>query len=237
MIYVTGDMHGDMARFRAPALRRLKKGDTLLICGDFGFLWEGSKTELAALKKLGSLRYSVAFVDGAHENFELLGACPVVEWNGGQAHRLSGNLYHMMRGQLYTMEGKTVFAMGGGVSPDDDWRAPDENRMRWEIPSKEELDQALRVIERAHGQLDYIVTHEPPTRIKEFLQLKNQTQARAEPTGLNTFFEEMGHCCTFKRWFFGSMHIDKCIATTHVAVYRKVLPLSEAKDDPKGKRR
>ena len=227
MIYVTGDMHGDMARFRAPALRRLKKGDTLLICGDFGFLWDGSKAELAALKKLGGLRYTVAFVDGAHENFELLGEYPVADWNGGKAHHLGGNLYHMMRGQLYSIEGRTVFAMGGGVSPDDGLRDPDENRMRREIPSKEELDQALRAITRAGGQLDYIITHEPPLRIKDFLQLKAQTQARAEPTGLNTFFEEMGNCCTFKRWFFGSMHMDKPIASTHVAVYRKVIAVSD----------
>jgi len=225
MVYVTGDMHGDMSRFGAPELRKLKKGDTLLICGDFGFVWDGSKAEQAALKKLSGLKYTVAFVDGAHENFELLRGYPVEGWNGGQAHHLGGKLYHLMRGQLYTIEGKSVFAMGGGVSPDDDLRAPDENRMRWEIPSKEELDRALEAIVRAQGKLDYIITHEPPMKIKAFLQLKDQTQSRAEPTGLNTFFEEMGKCCTFRRWFFGSMHMDKLIASTHAAVFRKVIAL------------
>ena len=28
MIYVTGDMHGDFARFRQADMRKLKKGDT-----------------------------------------------------------------------------------------------------------------------------------------------------------------------------------------------------------------
>ena len=39
MVYVTGDMHGDASRFSDPRLKKLKKGDTLLVCGDFGFLW------------------------------------------------------------------------------------------------------------------------------------------------------------------------------------------------------
>jgi len=72
--------------------------------------------------------------------------------------------------------------------------------------------------------VDFIITHEPPMRIKGFLQLKQLTTSPGgEITGLNTFFEELSKCCTFKRWFFGSMHADKFISTTHVAVFRKVL--------------
>ena len=43
MIYVTGDTHGDASRFDDPRLKNLKQGDTLIVCGDFGFLWNGSK--------------------------------------------------------------------------------------------------------------------------------------------------------------------------------------------------
>ena len=45
MVYVTGDTHGDIKRFSDPRLRSLKKGDTLIICGDFGFIWDGSNME------------------------------------------------------------------------------------------------------------------------------------------------------------------------------------------------
>jgi hypothetical protein len=219
-------MHGDIARLRAPALRRLKKGDTLLVCGDFGFLWDGSKAEQSMLKKLGKSKYSIGFIDGVHENFELLSQYPAAAWNGGMARQISGNLYHLMRGEIYTIEGKTIFAMGGGVSPDDNFRELDENRMRWEIPSRTELDHAASSIEKTHGQMDYIITHEPPMKIKAFLQLKMQSNT-AEVTGLNSFFEEIGRCCEFRRWFFGSMHVDKTISTTHVAVFRKVIRLED----------
>jgi len=224
MIYVTGDLHGDIERFGSKEMKQLKKGDTLLVCGDFGFIWDGSKAEQAALKKIGKLKYNVCFIDGVHESFALLGQYPVGEWASAPARHIAGNLYHLLRGEIYTIEGKTIFAMGGGVSPDDDFREPDDDRAGWEIPSREEFDRAAANLERVRGQLDYIVTHEPPMRIKGFLQLKAQTTSTGgEVTGLNTFFEELGRVCTFKRWYFGSMHVDKFISSTHAAVFRKVL--------------
>ena len=43
MVYVTGDMHGDIARFDSPAVKRLKKGDTLIISASFGITARRSK--------------------------------------------------------------------------------------------------------------------------------------------------------------------------------------------------
>ena len=57
MIYVTGDTHAVLSRFDDPRLNALKKDDTLIVCGDFGFLWDGSKEEMSALKKLAKKKY------------------------------------------------------------------------------------------------------------------------------------------------------------------------------------
>ena len=59
MIFITGDMHGLMERFQDSAFRHIKKGDTLIICGDFGFLWEGTEEEKKALKKLEKKKYEM----------------------------------------------------------------------------------------------------------------------------------------------------------------------------------
>lgn len=42
MIYVTGDTHGDIERFKSSGIHKLKKGDSIIVCGDFGFVWDGS---------------------------------------------------------------------------------------------------------------------------------------------------------------------------------------------------
>ena len=43
MIYITGDIHGDFSRFKSPLLRKLKKNDALIVCGDFGFIWKAHR--------------------------------------------------------------------------------------------------------------------------------------------------------------------------------------------------
>ena len=52
MIYVTGDIHGELERFKEKPLRKLTKKDTLVVLGDFGFLWTGSKQEQKKLRWL-----------------------------------------------------------------------------------------------------------------------------------------------------------------------------------------
>ena len=47
MVYVTGDMHGDESRLYDAQWRKLKAGDILIVCGDFGYLWDGGKREKA----------------------------------------------------------------------------------------------------------------------------------------------------------------------------------------------
>ena len=83
MIYVTGDLHGDPARLSDRALRRLKKGDFLLVCGDFGFVWDGSPAEMKLRRKLGKKKYTTIFVDGAHDNLPMIRQFPEEDYAGG----------------------------------------------------------------------------------------------------------------------------------------------------------
>lgn len=221
MIYVTGDTHGDIKRFSDPRLKRIKRGDTLLICGDFGFIWEGGKEEDKALKKLMKKKYNICFVDGTHEDFERLNAYPVVEWNGGKVHHIGGNIYHLMRGEIFTIEEKTVFAMGGGESPDFELRIENQSWSPLETPSAEELLAGAKNLEQYSCHVDYVLTHEPPTKIKGFLKLKDKEIVRV--TGLNSYFGKLSESCTYERWFFGSMHLDKYISSSSISLYQNII--------------
>lgn len=202
-------------------MKNLKKGDTLIICGDFGFIWKNDNAEKKLLKKIGKKKYNVCFLDGTHENFDALNSYDVSEWNGGKVHQISGNLYHLMRGQIYNIDGLNVFCMGGGESPDIEYRIENDLWSRYEIPSREELLEGAKNLEKLNSRVDIIVTHEPPMKIKGFLKLTEKGPVRI--TGLNTYFEELSEACEFKRWYFGSMHIDKFISVTHSAVFQNVL--------------
>lgn len=214
MIFITGDVHGDFDRFRNPALRKLKKQDALIICGDFGFIWDGSKREKKLLKKIGRLRCNVLFVEGSHENYTLLEQYPVEEWCGGKTRLISGRLRQLMRGQVYEIAEKTVFAFGGGQSDDSYELIEGENWWQREIPTEDELAEGLANLERVGNSVDFVVTYEPPSRLHDFLNDNS-----GDRNHINTYLNEIFEKITFNGWFFGKLHLNKLIPPKYHAVY------------------
>lgn len=220
MIYVTGDTHGDLSRFKDPALKKLGRGDILIICGDFGFIWNGSKREKSVLRKLSEKEYTIAFLDGCHENFDILDSIPVSEWCGGKAQVIAPNLIHLMRGQVYDIQDKRIFTFGGGHSQDFDFRRDSSNWWEREQPSHEEILEAIRNLDEKSNEVDYIITHEPPASLKDCLGV--DVFQRLE---VHAFFEDIIKVCTYKKWFFGKCHIDKHIPIKFYAVFNNIYPL------------
>ncbi len=221
MIYITGDMHGDKKRLSPFKLRHLNEGDTLIVCGDFGFLWDNSNAEQNYLMSLGKRKYNICFIDGTHENFDLLNNYEISQWNGGKVHKIFGNLYHLMRGQVYEIEGRKIFTMGGGESSDIDIRRDVNAWSKDEIPTQEELLEGAENLEVAGYDIDIIVTHEPPLKVKNFLNLNDPNEFRV--SALNAYFEELSNDCKFRKWYFGSLHVDKYISNSHRAIFKDIV--------------
>ena len=120
-IFMTGDTHGDFSRLRPAAFYeqvQLTKADYLVICGDFGGIWDGSNTEQQWLDWLENRPFTTLFVSGNHENFDLLCSYPINQWHGGLVQVIRPSVLHLMRGQLYEISGKRIFTMGGASSHD-----------------------------------------------------------------------------------------------------------------------
>ncbi|MGN1423272.1 MAG: metallophosphoesterase [Oscillospiraceae bacterium] len=224
MIYITGDIHADITRFKNPALRKLRRQDALIICGDFGFIWDGSKKEKKLLKKIGKLPYNVLFVEGSHENYDLLEEYEVSEWCGGKTRQISGRLRQLMRGQVYEIAEKTVFTFGGGQSDDAYELVEGQNWWQREIPNEEELAEGLENLEKAGNAVDFVVTYEPPSSLRDFL-ITDKTDRNHINTYLNGIFEKL----TFKGWFFGKLHINKLIPPKYYAVYDGIVVADSTK--------
>ena len=128
MIYVTGDTHGNVGRLSNKhwlAARSMTKDDFVIICGDFGLVWDyhgESSMESHSLDWLESRPFSTLFVDGNHENHKRLGEYPVETWNGGKVHKIRPSVIHLMRGQIYDLpfgdETRRIFTFGGARSHD-----------------------------------------------------------------------------------------------------------------------
>lgn len=219
MVYITGDMHGEVGRFNERKLKKLSSDDVLMICGDFGFIWSGSEEEKKSIALIGEKPYRTLFVDGTHENFELLEKYPVEEIFGGKAHHISGNLYHMLRGEIFTIDNETYFAFGGGDSPDREIRISTGTWYSREMPSIEEMTYGVENLNKYDYKIDYVITHEPSCNARGLID------SRSEISAIGSFFDELAKNVKYKCWYFGSVHFDRKISSKNQAVFTEIVPI------------
>lgn len=212
MIYVTGDIHGDYDSLSERPLSKLKKGDTLLVTGDFGFIWDNSNKEKSNLKKLAKKKFDILFVEGAHENFERLREYPEVDLYQAKARRIDRNIYCLKRGAIYEIGGKQIFALGGGLPPyeDEPHIAPPS------MPTDDELKHAVDTIQKHRRQVDIILTHEAPASVKRMVDRK------ATVNDLNIFLDTVMKNTRYDRWYFGALHRDTAVSDKLICVFEEV---------------
>lgn len=232
MVYITGDMHGSLERLYDKNFRKLKSGDVLIVCGDFGYIFNSDKTEKQVIDYLANRKFITAFVDGTHDNMETINKCRTTVWHGGMIHRIKGNLIHLMRGQVFTIEGNTYFTFGGGESTDKDMRLPFGKWWREEEPTPKEMADGAKKLDELNCKVDYIITHEPPSMVKSAILLRRSAADRV--TKLNGYFEEIAKACDFKHWYFGSLHEDRVITSRHTCVFNDMIKIEpkEKEENP-----
>lgn len=225
MIYFTGDTHGELKKFKSTIGRRLKKDDTLIVCGDFGFVWNKSREEEKSIKWLSKRKYRILFVEGAHENFKLLDECPIVNFCGGKARKISENIYQLIRGEIFEIEGKKIFAFGGGDDEELDVLDFKENENFRRLPTDEECERAKTNLEFFEHKVDYIVTYDVGFKMRSFLEMNSNCF-----NNLHAFLNEVSVKCKFDKWFFGCFHMDKKIPPYYYAVYDNVYDADSGKN-------
>ena len=121
MIYITGDTHADFSKFEEKKFSiqsDMTKNDYVIICGDFGGVWNYIVESIYEKYWLDNKNFSTLFVDGNQENFTRLYNYPIEEWHGGKVHRIRDSVIHLMRGEIYDIDNKKFFTFGGARSHD-----------------------------------------------------------------------------------------------------------------------
>ena len=251
MIYITGDCHRNFERFNTrnfPEQKELTKDDYVIICGDFGGVWDKdkeTKEETFLLDWLDCKSYTTLVVDGNHENFDRLYTYPVEEWNGGKIHRIRDFVIHLMRGQVFTIEGKKIFTFGGASSHDisggilepsdpefkrkkkvldKGWEPYRINHISWweqELPSEEEMKEGRQNLLKNGNEVDFIVTHCCASSTLVVI-----SQGMYQVDRLTEYFEELHQIVKFQKWFFGHYHDNKNVNAQEILLYEQIIRIS-----------
>ena len=228
-IIATGDLHGThniYKRLKDIELKNpLSKEDVVVFLGDVGFLWsifKKEKEELEFLEYVNSKDYTIAWVDGNHENFyRLKTELTPIEKFGSEVGVLKeypdSNFLHLKRGHIYNINDKKILVLGGGRSVDKHNRKEGVSWWKEEMPSDDEFKLCFENLNSNYYKVDYIFTHEAPTSIVELMLLKYGL-FKYEPSKLELYLDSIKRDVEFETWCFGHYHIDQQVTPKFVAL-------------------
>lgn len=235
MIYITGDIHGTHSvntrfnRWNFPEQKKLNKQDVVIIAGDFGLIWNGDKEDQYWLKWLDQTKsFTTLFIDGNHENFDLLEQYPIESWHGGLVHRINNSVLHLMRGQVYEIEGLTFFTFGGAASHDQAFRSEGKSWWAREMPSEDEYQLGLANLEKHHWKVDIVITHTCTYQSLEWIQQHYATEVVADP--MHDYFQHIQNRLDYQQWYFGHFHQDVQLPDRQRLLYNDLFVISDRKE-------
>lgn len=226
-IFVTGDTHGTfdigkVMRFFEGREDEFTKDDFLIICGDVGACGFTAAEEAETRRILRDLPVTVLWIDGNHENFDLLGEYPVDEWNGGKVHFICDDIIHLMRGQVFDIGGTTFFTFGGAYSIDRMHRIKGRTWFPEELPNKEEYAEGWRNLKQHDFEVDYILTHTAPAEIIDTMGYYAESDDEDE---LRDYLQKIADNTGFKAWYFGHFHEDSVTDEKFFCLYNDIIEL------------
>lgn len=116
-----------------------------------------------------SQNFTTLWIDGNHENFDMLYQFPLEDRFGGKVRQIAPDIYHLDRGQVLTIDGRKIFCMGGARSVDKAYRTEHISWWQQEMPSNEEMERAVCALEQHNWTVDFVVTHCAPRSIQTLL--------------------------------------------------------------------
>lgn len=205
--FLKGDIHGNLFEIIDFINRfNLGKNDNIIILGDCGIAWRKDRKDLDQNIKLWdkcSNGVKLYFLDGNHENFNILNSLPI-ENNMG---KIADNIYHLRRGQVYEFENKKILVCGGADSIDKYRRI--ENFTWW----KEETISQETIDDIPAGHYDYVLTHCCPRSVFEKNKIYLSTLQFLDENKINhsseDILEQLKSKITFDHWFFAHYHINR----------------------------
>lgn len=228
-VYIMGDLHGVASQLGVkhfPKGRELTKEDYVIIAGDFGYPWGGkyAKDDKYWLNWLDSRPWTTLFVDGNHENFDLLEQYPLEQWNGGLVHKLRDSVIHLTRGQVFQIAGSSFFTFGGASSIDKELRKEGVSYWQREIPSKEEYEQGLKALNHQDWEVDYVITHTCPLTVLDNFP-EGLLSNKKEPDDVNKYLDVVYSSLKYKHWYFGHYHGEHTFDRNVSMLYSKLVRL------------
>lgn len=234
MIYLTGDIHGDISRIMTfIEEQQLGKDDMIILLGDVGLnFWGNNHSEKKKKAILNDTGVTFLCVHGNHEMRPYtIKSYGEKIWKGGMVYEEFAfpNIKFLKDGEVYELEGAKFIAIGGAYSVDKYYRIA--NRIPWfpdEQPSEEVKLQVEEKLDDLGWKVDFVLSHTCPEKYvptEAFMPgLPQESVDHSTELWLDSIEDRLTYTC----WYCGHWHINKHIDKLHFLMEcYEVLPKNE----------
>lgn len=237
MILFSGDTHSFTYKFGNkcnPYTNNLTKDDFIVILGDCGFVWNGSKQDMRSLEFLNGKNCNIICICGNHENYDLIEQMPIINKFGGKVRQcvLNGetfeNIFYIDFPTIIDIDEKHCLVLPKADSHDADVILnrddPDFKQQYfhccrneiffrikhlswWEQEKGDIFEESEFVMAHDNEYFDYILSHDCPELFNDIINSKiDSAIGPIISTPREIFFEEIRKTIHFGGWLHGHMH-------------------------------
>ena len=214
MIYITGDIHGEIDKVLFMIkYKKIKHNDIIVLLGDVGVNYYLNKSEERPKQLLNETGIQMLCVHGNHEaRPNTIPSYHEKEWHGGAVYveEEFPNLLFAKDGEIYDLEGRRVIVIGGAYSVDKEYRLA--RGWRWfqdEQPSDEIKKRVEENLNKAGWKVDAVFTHTCPypfEPVEAFLPTIDQASV---DKSTEAWLGDIQKRLDYKNWYCGHWHINK----------------------------
>ena len=214
MIYITGDIHGNVDKIlMIISYRNITKNDILVLLGDVGINYYLNQNEARAKQRLNDTGIQMLCIHGNHEaRPDTIPSYYEKEWHGGTVYTEDAypNLLFAKDGEIYDLEGSKAVVIGGAYSVDKEYRLA--HGWHWfpdEQPAEEIKKRVEDNLDKAGWSVDAVFSHTCPYPYEPVEAFMPTIDQATVDKSTEAWLGEIQRRLDYKNWYCGHWHINK----------------------------
>ena len=225
MIYITGDMHGDIQTFKNIIGKiTCKLENTLIVLGDLGANYYLNKTDKKFKNIISQYNINLFVIRGNHDanpaNLNYMKEIEKYE-NIGYIEEEYPNIFYAKNGEVYNIENNTFLVLGGAYSVDKWYRL--EKGYKWFADEQMTEEEKQSFWNKNITKVDTILSHTCPYANRPIHLFLTQIDQSTVDNSMENFLDEVKLKVEYKNWFFGHYHADEKVEEDMYMLYNGII--------------